>query len=91
MASYLCAKLETDRSRRGAPWVTEIYLPPPLPRSKTDLMFFFDTNVACIINSTQRKHNTNKVKDSDIFFYKLISRGYTTLYQGYETVMRDDV
>ena len=26
----LCAKLETDRLRRGAPWATEIYLPPPL-------------------------------------------------------------
>ena len=28
--SNLCAKLETDRSRPGAPWATEIYLPPPL-------------------------------------------------------------
>ena len=29
-------------------------------------MFFFDTVVACIINRTLRKHNTNEVKDSVI-------------------------
>ena len=27
-------------------------------------MFFFNTIVACIINRTLRKHNTNEVKDS---------------------------
>ena len=27
VAGSLCAKLETDWSRRGAPWATEIYLP----------------------------------------------------------------
>ena len=58
--------------------------------SEKDSMFFFSTNVACIITSTQRKHITNKVKDS-VIFYKLIFRGYTTLHQGYETVLRDDV
>ena len=37
MLNNLCAKLETDRLRwggggggEGAPWDTEIYLPPPL-------------------------------------------------------------
>ena len=30
-------------------------------------MFFFNTIVACIINRTLRKHNTNEVKDSVIF------------------------
>ena len=35
-----------------------------LPRSEKNLMFFFSTIVACIINRTLRKHNTNEVKDS---------------------------
>ena len=47
--SNLCAKLETDPLRRGAPWATEIYLPPPLGlgivqlkyRSAELLKFFF--------------------------------------------------
>ena len=39
-----------------------------LPWTEKDLMFFFNTSVACIINRTLRKHNTNKVKDSVIFF-----------------------
>ena len=34
MLSNLCPKLETDRLRRGAPWATEIYLPPPFSDSK---------------------------------------------------------
>ena len=39
-----------------------------LPRSEKNFMFFFSTSVACIINRTLRKHNTNEVKDSVIFF-----------------------
>ena len=38
-----------------------------LPQSEKNLMFFFSTSVACIINRTLRKHNTNEVKDSGIF------------------------
>ena len=37
-------------------------------------------------NTTQRK-----VKDSIILFHKLIFRGNTTLHQGYETVVRNNV
>ena len=29
-----------------------------------DLMFFFNTSLACIIDRTFRKHNTNELKDS---------------------------
>ena len=56
-------------------------------------MFFFSTSVACIINRTLRKHNTNEVKDSVIFLQtnNAIFRGHTTLHQGYETVIRNDV
>ena len=60
-----------------------------LPRSEKNLMFFFSTSVACIINRTLRKHNTNEVKDSE--FYKPIFRGHTTLHQGCETVIRNYV
>ena len=41
--------------------------------AKKDLMFFFSTSVACIINRTSRKHNTNEVKDSVIFLQTNIS------------------
>ena len=44
-----------------------------LPRSEKNLMFFFSTSVACIINRTLRKHNTNEVKDSVIFLQTNIS------------------
>ena len=40
---------------------------------KKDLMIFFSTSVACIINRTLRKHNTNKIKDSVIFLQTNIS------------------
>ena len=30
VAGSLCAKLGTDWPRRGAPWATDLYLPPPL-------------------------------------------------------------
>ena len=33
-----------------------------LPRREKNLMFFFSTSVACIINRTLRKHNINEVK-----------------------------
>ena len=42
-------------------------------RPEKDLMFFFNTIVACIINRTLRKHNTNEVKDSIIFLQTNIS------------------
>ena len=62
-----------------------------LPRSeKKNLMFFFSTSVACIINRTLRKHNTNEVKDSGIFLQTNISWSYHS-YQGYETVIRNEV
>ena len=61
-----------------------------LPRTEKDLMFFFNTVVACIIDRTFRKQNTNEVKDS-VIFLQPIFRGYTTLHQGYETVIRNDV
>ena len=61
-----------------------------LPRNEKNLMFFFSTSVACMTNRTLRKHKTNEVKDSGIF-YKPIFRGHTTLHQGYETVIRNDV
>ena len=35
---------------------------------RKDLMFFFNTSVACMISRTLRKQNTNEVKDSVIFF-----------------------
>ena len=41
--------------------------------AKKDLMFFFNASVACIINRTLRKHNTNEVKDSVIFLQTNIS------------------
>ena len=45
-----------------------------LPQTgEKDLMFFFNTIVACIINRTLRKHNTNEVKDSVIFLQTNIS------------------
>ena len=50
--------------------------------SKKDLMFFFNTSVACIINRTSRKHSTSEVKESVIFLQTNIC-GYTTLHQGY--------
>ena len=40
---------------------------------KQDLMFFFNTSVACIINRTLRKHKTNEVKDSVLFLQTNIS------------------
>ena len=39
------------------------------------------------MEETQHKQG----KRFSYIFYKLIFRGYTTLHQGYETVMRDDV
>ena len=48
--------------------VWEIYHVP-----KKDLMFFFNTSVACIIDRTFRKHNTNEVKNSVIFLQTNIS------------------
>ena len=47
-----------------------------LPRSEKNLMFFFSTSAACIINRTLRKHNTNEVKDSGIFLQTNISWSY---------------
>ena len=47
-----------------------------LPRSEKKLIFFFSTGVACIINRTLRKHNTNEVKDSVIFLQTNISWSY---------------
>ena len=47
-----------------------------LPRSEKNLMFFFSTSVACIINRTLRKHNTNEAKDSVIFLQTNISWSY---------------
>ena len=47
-----------------------------LPQSEKNLMFFFSTSVACIVNRTLRKHNTNKVKDSGIFLQTNISWSY---------------
>ena len=47
-----------------------------LPRSEKNLMFFFSTSVACIINRTLRKHNTNEVKDSVIFLQANILWSY---------------
>ena len=41
--------------------------------AKKDLMFFFSTSVACIMNRTLRKHNTNEVKGSVIFLQTIIS------------------
>ena len=41
--------------------------------AKKDLMFFFNASVACIINRTLRKNNTNEVKDSVIFLQTNIS------------------
>ena len=61
-----------------------------LPQSEKNLMFFFSTSVACIINRTFRKHNTNEVKESVIFLQTNILWSYT-LHQGYETVIRNDV
>ena len=61
-----------------------------LPRSEKNLMLFFSTSVACIINRTLRKHNTNEIKES-VIFYKPIFRGHTTLHQVYETVIRNGV
>ena len=61
-----------------------------LPRSEKNLMLFFSTSVASMKNRTLRKHNTNEVKDSGIFL-QTIFRGHTTLHQGYETVIRNDV
>ena len=43
-----------------------------LPQTGKELMFF-NTIVACIINRTLRKHNTNEVKDSVIFLQTNIS------------------
>ena len=36
--------------------------------AKKDLMFFFNDSVACIINRTLRKHNTNEVKRFSYIF-----------------------
>ena len=41
-----------------------------------DLMFFFNTIVACIINRTLREHNTSEVTDSVIFLQTNISWFY---------------
>ena len=41
--------------------------------TKKDLMFFFNASVACIINRTLRRHNTNEVKDSVTFLQTNIS------------------
>ena len=51
---------------------------------KKNLMFFFNTGVACTINRTLRKHNTNEVKDSVIFLQTNIS----WLYHFFIRVMR---
>ena len=46
-----------------------------LPRGekRLDVHIFFNASVACIINRTLRKHNTNEVKDSVIFLQTNIS------------------
>ena len=60
--------------------------------AKKNLMFFFSTSVACMINRTLRKHNTNEVNDSGIFLQTYQYFVVIPLFiRVYETVIRNDV
>ena len=63
---------EDSNSKNGLYWesrtITLVIVWKIYHGAKKDLMFFFNTSVPCIINRTLRKHNTNEVKDSVIFF-----------------------
>ena len=65
-----------SRSKSGLQWESRtitLVIVGKIYQTRKDLMFFFNTIVACKINRTLRKHNTNEVKDSVIFLQTNIS------------------